>query len=398
MSEAVRSPLSRLFKQVTTKANPADLPGETLYVGLEHIGSGTGSIVSAGRADGVTSLVSRFEPGDVLFGRLRPYLRKVALATEAGVCSPEILVLRPQPGVVPEFLHALCFSRPVIDWCVRASSGSRMPRTSPADLGAAEVLLPSEEEQRDIADLLTAIQEARVQSESVAQSASALLQGWLDGLWDRLADAPTTTLGAEATLASGPSWAAGQERQESEDDTTPVVKITNTRPDGVLDMSERLHVAGLPASVRLLSEGSLVMIRTNGNRSRIGNVYRATPETFGHAVSAFQIAITCPSPIDANFVLALLRAPAMQDRISAAASGTTGLGNVAVKWLRQVTLPWPEAGNRADVVSEVGEMQQVIDGNRSAAQLFATLYDAAAGDLFSGRLRLPRDYASAVAS
>jgi hypothetical protein len=74
------------------------------YVGLEHIESWTGAI----RLDAEPNpegTVSLFEINDILFGKLRPYLAKVALSKFQGSCSTEALVLRPRPGNCPAYLR-----------------------------------------------------------------------------------------------------------------------------------------------------------------------------------------------------------------------------------------------------------------------------------------------------
>lgn len=97
--------------------------------------------------------VSRFEHGDVLFGKLRPYLAKVARPTFSGVCSTELVVLRPRE-VLPEFLQyqllTPAFINEVNSWTV----GTKMPRLAPERLLAAEIVVPSIEDQRAIVRFL----------------------------------------------------------------------------------------------------------------------------------------------------------------------------------------------------------------------------------------------------
>jgi type I restriction enzyme S subunit len=140
---------------VSEKVDPSKAGAETPYVGLEHIEPGVGRISTWGVAAEVTSLVARFQVGDVLFGRLRPYLRKVALAESVGVCSPEVLVLRARPDIIlPGYLHLVCSSEQAIEHAVAMSAGSRMPRTSPADLASFEVKVPPLPVQRRVVDLM----------------------------------------------------------------------------------------------------------------------------------------------------------------------------------------------------------------------------------------------------
>lgn len=152
-----RATLGECFTLVKAKVLPSDLADETLYVGLEHIEPGNPRPGVVGRTVDVAGLVTPFLPGDTLFGRLRPYLRKVAWADRPGVCTPEVLVLRPTPEVLPGYLHLLASAESTISRAVAASAGTRMPRTSSADLTRIEVALPPLAVQGRIVDLIGAL-------------------------------------------------------------------------------------------------------------------------------------------------------------------------------------------------------------------------------------------------
>lgn len=120
-------------------------------MGLEHIDGETPRLRRSASVRTVSGQVTPFRAGDVLFGRLRPYLKKVVLAHFGGVCSPEILVLRPVNQVVTaEYLANLLASERVIQYAVAHSAGSRMPRVSAADLARLTVHLPSIEVQSEV--------------------------------------------------------------------------------------------------------------------------------------------------------------------------------------------------------------------------------------------------------
>ena len=76
----------------------------------------------------------------------------------------------------------------------------------------------------------------------------------------------------------------------------PVIGIPNTKPDGTLDLTTVGYVSGLPTSVGKVDESSLIMIRTNGNRQRIGKIYLPPVQAYGHAVSAFQFLMQVADP------------------------------------------------------------------------------------------------------
>lgn len=123
------------------------------YTGLEHIESWMGKRISTGDRPETDGEVNRFRSGDVLFGKLRPYLAKVYRAVEEGVCTGELLVLRPKE-VVRDFLFYYMLARDFISLVDSSTYGAKMPRANWDFIGNLPMLLPSPEEQRAIAAFL----------------------------------------------------------------------------------------------------------------------------------------------------------------------------------------------------------------------------------------------------
>lgn len=99
------------------------------YVGLEHIDKKNISLSKYGFTNDVTSNKYTFKKFDILFGKLRPYFHKVCIAPFDGVCSTDILVIRPiRLEMLPFCLFAF-FQDEVINYANFASEGTRMPRT-----------------------------------------------------------------------------------------------------------------------------------------------------------------------------------------------------------------------------------------------------------------------------
>lgn len=123
------------------------------YLGLEHIESWTGKRVD-GEISNSEGLASSYLVGDVLFGKLRPYLAKVHLAQQDGLISSEALVLRSKSELHAEFLKYYMLSRDFVNIVDSSTYGSKMPRASWDFIGNLPILLPDLEEQRVIARFL----------------------------------------------------------------------------------------------------------------------------------------------------------------------------------------------------------------------------------------------------
>lgn len=120
------------------------------YLGLEHIESWTGRKID-GEINNSEGSASSFATGDVLFGKLRPYLAKVHLAQQAGLISSEALVVRSKDELHAEYLKYYILSRDFINIVDSSTYGSKMPRASWDFIGNLPVLLPDVEEQKTIA-------------------------------------------------------------------------------------------------------------------------------------------------------------------------------------------------------------------------------------------------------
>jgi type I restriction enzyme S subunit len=138
---------------ISVRKSPEQLSSDSIYVGLEHLEPNNTSINNFDSVSKVASSLTPFDVGDVLFGRLRPYLHKVAIAEMFGFCSPEILVLRANSKVLPQMLLLFCDADSTIKICVERSAGTRMPRTSTEDLASIEIKLPPIVEQIKLAEL-----------------------------------------------------------------------------------------------------------------------------------------------------------------------------------------------------------------------------------------------------
>jgi type I restriction enzyme S subunit len=143
--------------------DPAQLKREELYVGLEHVDS-TGEISwgpSIGSAD-VKSTKFKFTPKHILFGKLRPYLRKVARPDRCGVCSTDILPLLPKAGMDRDFLFHILRTDEMINRATQACAGANLPRLSPEKFRAFEFRVPrSLPEQKRLAKILDKADEVR---------------------------------------------------------------------------------------------------------------------------------------------------------------------------------------------------------------------------------------------
>jgi type I restriction enzyme S subunit len=187
---------------------------ERPYLGLEQIESNTGQILSYDlpSAEGKSTTFA-FDETHVLYGKLRPYLNKVALPDRKGRCSTEIIPLKPI-GVDRHLLAVLLRTEKVINAVMSEKTGSRMPRADMDILLGIEVSIPeSENEQARIAVRLEAqsveVETARQAALSQLQDTGILRTRVLAGIFNRLDFVETKVLGDYAATTSGSTPSRG---------------------------------------------------------------------------------------------------------------------------------------------------------------------------------------------
>jgi type I restriction enzyme, S subunit len=131
------------------------------YIGLENIESWTGRLISSSvesvqweEETTTKSMVSNFDAGDVLFGKLRPYLAKAHLTKKSGVCTTELLVLEPNNNIDGKFLTHVLLTSEFINAVNAETFGVKMPRADWNTIGNLLIPLPPISQQREIAEYL----------------------------------------------------------------------------------------------------------------------------------------------------------------------------------------------------------------------------------------------------
>ncbi len=144
----IRATLAELVRPREERTLPADCPNLP-YLGMEQVEPRTTRIIGRLNASAVRSSCMRFYPGDVLYGRLRPYLNKVTAPDFEGLASAEFIVLPAIAGMSPSFLMYRLNSQDFVEFANSLNSGDR-PRVSFAQIGKFPLKLPPVNEQARI--------------------------------------------------------------------------------------------------------------------------------------------------------------------------------------------------------------------------------------------------------
>ena len=190
------STFGALVSDVRDSVDPFDVPPDTRYVGLEHIPRRSTTLNSFGRAEEVGSLKLRFQRGDILFGKIRPYFHKVAWAPCDGVASSDAIIIRPKQDSLAAVALATASSDAFVAQSVQASNGTKMPRANWQDMQSYKIALSPPELLERFNDTVMQM----VELAASLQEASTVLAASRDLLLPRLISGELSVAAAESEL------------------------------------------------------------------------------------------------------------------------------------------------------------------------------------------------------
>ncbi len=203
------------------KGNKSEYP----VVGLEHLIPGEITL-SAWDNNSNNSFTKMFRKGNVLFGRRRAYLKKAVVAPFDGICSGDITVIEAKPErILPELLPFIIQNDALFDYAVGRSAGSLSPRVKWEHLKDYEFELPDMEKQKELAEVLWAINDAMEAYKKLISATEELVKSrFIEMFGDPEKQKENlTTLGEHINLINGYAFKGDHFRE----DGIPVIKIGN---------------------------------------------------------------------------------------------------------------------------------------------------------------------------
>ena len=391
------------------------------FLGLENIESSTGRLVgdpaakeeSAPSATGeAESLSNTFEPGDVLFGKLRPYLAKAWVAAFPGRCTTELLVMQPVEAE-SRFLRYVCLSRDFIDAVDASTFGSKMPRADWDFIGNMAVPVPRIPQQRAIADYLdreTARLDALVAAKErvlglLAEKRRALITRavtrgldpraplrdsgipWLGEIpahWEIVALRFLVDISGGATPDTG--------KPELWDGDIPWVSPKDMKCDEIADAEDHVSPAALLGSALRLIDPAVVLIVVRG---------MILAHSFPTAVTIRQVtinqdmkALRCRSSVEPYFLRDFFWGTE-SDIVSLADSSAHGTRKLETEVLGHFEVCLPPLKEQRAIVGHITEKTSRLDAIRAATERTIALLKerraALIAAVVTGKLEVPRD-------
>lgn len=250
-------------------------------VGLEHLIPE--EITLTAWDEGSENTFSKmFRKGNVLFGRRRAYLKKAAVAPFDGICSGDITVIEAKPDyILPELLPFIIQNDNLFDFAVGKSAGSLSPRVKWEHLKNYEFELPDMEKQKELAELLWAMDNTKKSYQKLIAATDELVKSQFMEQFgepsNNVYGYPVTTL---KEVAVGPLSYGSVSSATEFDGITRYVRITDIMDDG--NLGGDIKSATKTDAKYLLHEGDILFARTGAT---VGKTCRYR-ENYGRAIYA----------------------------------------------------------------------------------------------------------------
>lgn len=395
---------------------------DSYYIGLEHIEQQSLSLLGHGLGSDIDSQKQKFYKGDILFGKLRPYFRKVVIAPFDGICSTDIWVVKPKEGVDRNFLFYWMASEEFIKSSTHASEGGRMPRAKWDWVCKFEIKNRTFDEQVAIGTLLNSLDQKiatnKILSKTLEGIAQTIFKSWFidfDPVKAKMAgekpagmDAATAALFPdsmeESELGLIPkSWRVGSLEEIVDlqggyafkssswtDCGVPVIKIGSVKP-GYVDLTQVSYVdtslaAGISDDYRIPA-GSLVVGLT-GYVGQVGLVRTHEPVPLvNQRVAKFK-----PRAGDWKipFIYCFTRDPKFKVIVEELATGTAQQ-NVSNSQILSIPLVIPNNEIQKYFEDSLTPLFNQIINLADENESLKSLRDALLPRLISGELQIPEE-------
>jgi type I restriction enzyme S subunit len=349
----------------TQKCELSDVTDDTWVLELEDVEKESSRIVSRKKAKErpFKSTKNRFEKGNVLYGKLRPYLNKVVVADSAGVCTTEIIPLDSEPFVLNRYLFHWLKTRDFLNYVTEVSYGVNMPRLGTKDGVAAPFVLAPLAEQKVIADkldtLLAQVENTKARLERIPQILRRFRQSVLAAAVDgRLTN---HTAGNEQSIKDFSAVIGGLTKNSQRSELSikkPFLRVANVYENELrLDDVHETRVKEAEILRATILAGDLLIVEGNGSVDQIGRVALWQDEIEGcvHQNHLIKIRVDKEKALP-KYILYFLMSPQGKERIVNKATSGAGLYTLSISKISAIRAPLFSIEEQTEIVRRVDQL------------------------------------------
>lgn len=263
--------LSEVAEYSPTRIDAADLDG-TSFVGVDNLVADKGGRIDASYLPNTTRLTT-YEPGDILLGNIRPYLKKVWRATNSGGCSGDVLAIRIKPEIqeslASEFLYYILSSDDFFAYNMQHAKGAKMPRGNKTAILNYTIPVPPLEVQRAIVEVLDTFSKLEAELEAELEARKQQYEYYRAELLTCAESAEWSTLGAiSERVSSGATPKAGN-REFYEGGTIPWLRTGEVTFGEIWDTEVKITEKALKtAGVSWIKENCVIVAISGATAAR----------------------------------------------------------------------------------------------------------------------------------
>ncbi len=315
----------------------------------------------------------KFVQGQVLYGSRRTYLRKVAVAEFEGICANTTFVLEPASDeLLPEFLPFVMQTEAFHEHSIKQSKGSVNPYINFSDIAWYEFALPPLNEQRRIAEVMWAADEATDAFKSVSIDLQALYNATVREMVDSSKHiskeleqaAPGVGFVALEEILLEVQYGTSNPSGLHIPGSAPILRIPNVAK-GRLDLTDLNWIVLSPQDQERFAvcAGDILLVRTNGNPEYVGRsvVAQDIPENTVYASYLIRLRVdevrARPTYVNALLNSAWLR-PSLRQEIRSSA----GNYNINTKGIKKQRIPLPSLDYQDRFLSRLQDIEQQMEG------------------------------------
>ena len=373
--------------------DPSAITDGTTYIGLENIETGGLFVnVRSVTSGELASTKFTFTDKHILYGKLRPYLIKIARPTFSGICSTDILPILPRPELDRDYLSYFLRQPSMVDLATSRSTGANLPRLSPKILAEFSISLPPIAQQKRIAAILDKAEELR----SLRRQALGALDAIAQSIFLEMFGDPTTNPKSWIRVRFSDLLSAIESGRSPncldrpvEDEEWGVLKL------GAVTWCEYnpLENKALPSNEKPdlsleVKPGDLLFTRKNTFELVAAcALVRSTPPHLLLPDLIFRFRTKPNAPIDLCFLHQLLINPAKRREIQKLASGSaSSMPNISKTKLETVLIEVPPLSLQQEFARRVEAIEQLKTTHRQSLTQLDALFASLQHRAFRGEL------------
>ena len=352
----------------TCKASKDGYP----IVGLEHLIPE--EITLTAWDEGSENTFSKmFRKGNVLFGRRRAYLKKAAVAPFDGICSGDITVIEAKPDrILPELLPFIIQNDDLFDFAVGKSAGSLSPRVKWEHLKNYEFELPDMEKQKELAELLWAMDNTKKSYQKLIVATDELVKSQFMeqfGLPDN--NVKGYPLGRIGDIVSDVHY--GTSAKASDNGKYVYIRMNNITYEGALDLSDikRIDVADSEIENYIVRYGDVLFNRTN-SRDLVGKTCvfdRKNPMI----IAGYIIRLRMNGLVLPEYLSLFMNTRYAKKLLFSMAKGAVGQANINAKELQDISIIIPPIDEQREFLTLVRQSDKSkFELEKALSELTAT--------------------------